>query len=147
MSDIVTTFPQQQERQCDDLDDMVAQMFSQPPGPPNSQVLDMSDHCHSMDQSSLDRFQFRLLSHILTRGILFKYGLDTSLDNLQPENIHDIRQYMQSLGFHIWVDQEIDKNVRDEQYSRLRLNHVLSIRHPPGRGNFHRIMFCRMPIA
>lgn len=125
--------------ECDTFDRFIRQLFGVDPAPSNSIELDV---CGDTPSSEVE--VFRLLGQILTAGIVYLHGNNIHLQELSATQISRLKQYMASLGYDVWIDDEIDARVADEQYRRYMIPRILSVRDHPGANLYHRIMFCRL---
>jgi hypothetical protein len=84
---------------------LARQIFSQPPGPPFSVVLQLED-ANEIEDRSPEQAQtvFEILAHILLEGIKVKYGKDKDPRKLNPEQIQTINKYMNSIGFNTVIN-------------------------------------------
>lgn len=121
---------------CGDLDHFVTELFSQPPGLPNSQRFDL--HPDDLDGSDgLDQFMFGLLKTILQKSLVFKFGANMKVSELQPEDIQLMKSYFQSFGYHIWIDDEIQQH--KNEYSKI-IPFICKL----GAVPCHQVMFSRL---
>lgn len=84
---------------------LAQQIFSKPPGPPQSIILQL-ENPEDIDNRSTEQAQtvFEILAHLLLYGIKVKYGEDQDPRKLNPEQIQTINKYMNSCGFNIVVN-------------------------------------------
>lgn len=129
---------------CNDFDDFVTKLFESEAGLPHSIQLDLIEEIKGNTQQEC----FRLLGKILTKGLLIKYGEDVALSRLTGRQIGEMKAYMASLGYQIWIDQEeITTQTAKPENSGQFFPWILKIRHPPGTGQFHQVMFCPLTIS
>lgn len=79
------------EQQFEGVEDLVEELFSQPPKPPASiqlEILNTSSNTHDV---------FRTLGQILTHGLVYLYGPDPSFEQI---DLSLVQQYMHSIGWH-----------------------------------------------
>jgi len=138
--------PPSETIECDDLEGFVAGLFGADPKPPNTVALDLVNPEEVNAGNTRDALHgcFRLLGQILTRGILYKYGNEVSLSELTPAQIGTLKSYMHSLGYEVWIDGEITLFSHEPKHQNNLLPWILKIRQPPGTGEFHNVMFCRL---
>ena len=89
---------------------------------------------------SPEQICFQLLGKILTKGIIYKYGSDVSLSSLTIEELGEIRQYMKSLGYDVWLNAEIALQTKQIENKNRFLPWILKVRN--GDTQFHQVMFC-----
>ena len=121
---------------CGDLDGFVAHIFSTDPRPPNTVALDITG-----DSPESVHDLFVLLVNILVRGMAHKFGAGASVSTLSAGDVVTLKKYVQSMGYDVWVDEEID--VPEHKAAQGVIPHILKQRHCPGSSLFHRIQFCR----
>jgi hypothetical protein len=93
-------------RQCTSIEEVTKQVFSVPPAPPKTHVLDPDQQ---LDMHSL----FENLGYMLTHGCEFLFG-PVSVSDLSVENVALLQQYMQSFGWEFILNPD-----RTKQYSMI----------------------------
>ena len=110
---------------CGDFKGFISQLFNSPPKPPGTIRIDITDGDDSMTSK---QFTSRLLGQILTHGLVHKFGEDVKLSELSSSDILLMKQYIQSLGFDVWVNEEIQNHTNNKQDEPFILPYCIKIK-------------------
>ena len=93
------------------IDEIVEQIFSKPPGPPNSIQLQLEEQTAEIaSQDGVENFIFSILCMITVKGIEKLYG-HKEIHALTEKQIHVIKRYVESYGYKLKIyanDTEFD---------------------------------------
>lgn len=91
-----------QELMDDNLDDIVEQIFSKPPGNRCSVHLELEEETAEIAQEeNVDRFVFNILFLITYKGMKKLYGKDKEIIGLTEVEIMVIKEYVRSYGYEL----------------------------------------------
>jgi hypothetical protein len=121
--------------ECEDISSLVDTIFSKPPGEVGSNRFDLDPRDYHPETT--DHVCFRLLGQLFTRGLLYLFGDNVSLDDLTQSQLSLIQQYLASFGYTALIDDTIPLAAKKDNV----LPWILQIRHPPGQGQYHKVVF------
>lgn len=90
--------------ECGNFEGFISQLFSNSPKPPGTVRIDITNGDASTNNH---KFTSHLLAEILVAGLVYKFGENVTFKDLSESDISLMKQYIQSLGFDFWINNDI----------------------------------------
>lgn len=113
------------------IDEIVEQIYSKPPRPPNSIQLQLEEQTADIALKGVDNFVFSILCMITVKGIEKLYG-HKDIHKLTENEINNIKLYVKSYGYKLNIyanDTEFDPwelMKRNIQVYRYKIEFILN---------------------